>query len=238
MSAPRRSPFLTSTERTAPFLIDFELTEFFVTASTASAAPERATNRATEAITRAGDGLLTDARNMARSVDPTADSRAARGCDDCAMRTAVISDLHLGLGSGADLLRRERFREPLLERLEGVDRLVLLGDVLELRDRPLAEVLEVAAPGARRARRAARRRRGGDRPRQPRPPPDRAVARAPRAQRRRRRSSSSSSGSPEGLAFEALAGSMRRGRGPLRLSRASGCATTSTPPTATTSTAT
>ena len=62
------------------------------------------------------------------------------------MRTAVISDLHLGLGSGADLLRRERFREPLLERLEGVERLVLLGDVLELRDRPLAEVLEVAGP--------------------------------------------------------------------------------------------
>ena len=75
-----------------------------------------------------------------------AESRAAPGCDDGAMRTAVISDLHLGLGSGADLLRRERFREPLLERLEGVDRLVLLGDVLELRDRPLAEVLEVAAP--------------------------------------------------------------------------------------------
>ena len=57
-----------------------------------------------------------------------------------------ISDLHLGLGSGADLLRRERFRELLLARLDGVDRLVLLGDVLELRDRPLAEVLEAAAP--------------------------------------------------------------------------------------------
>ena len=40
ISALRRSPFLTSTERTAPFLIDFELTEFFVTAFTASAAPE------------------------------------------------------------------------------------------------------------------------------------------------------------------------------------------------------
>ena len=66
MSAPRRSPFLTSTERTAPFLIDFELTEFFVTASTASAAPERATNSASDATTRAGDGLLNRARNMAR----------------------------------------------------------------------------------------------------------------------------------------------------------------------------
>ena len=62
------------------------------------------------------------------------------------MRTAVISDLHLGLGSGADLLRRARFREPLLAALGQVDRLVLLGDVLELRDRPLGEVLEAAAP--------------------------------------------------------------------------------------------
>jgi predicted phosphodiesterase len=62
------------------------------------------------------------------------------------VRTAVVSDLHLGLGSGADLLRRARFREPLLAALEAVDRLVLLGDVLELRDRPLAEVLAAAAP--------------------------------------------------------------------------------------------
>jgi predicted phosphodiesterase len=62
------------------------------------------------------------------------------------VRTAVISDLHLGLGSSADLLRRERFRAVLCEHLEATERLVLLGDVLELRDRPLAEVLEVAAP--------------------------------------------------------------------------------------------
>jgi predicted phosphodiesterase len=60
--------------------------------------------------------------------------------------TAIVSDLHLGLGSGADLLRREGFRSRLVGELAGVDRLVLLGDVLELRDRPLPEVLEVAAP--------------------------------------------------------------------------------------------
>ena len=62
------------------------------------------------------------------------------------MRTAIVSDLHLGLGNGADLLRRERFRETLLAALAGSDRLVLLGDVLELRDRPLAEALEAAKP--------------------------------------------------------------------------------------------
>jgi predicted phosphodiesterase len=60
--------------------------------------------------------------------------------------TAIVSDLHLGLGSGADLLRQEGFRARLLEALDGVDRLIVLGDVLELRDRPLPWVLETAAP--------------------------------------------------------------------------------------------
>jgi predicted phosphodiesterase len=62
------------------------------------------------------------------------------------MSTAVISDLHLGLGSGADVLRREDIRERLIDALGGVDRLVLLGDVLELRDRPLTEALAAAEP--------------------------------------------------------------------------------------------
>jgi hypothetical protein len=60
--------------------------------------------------------------------------------------TAIVSDLHLGLGSGADLLRRQGFLDRLVSELDGVDRLVLLGDVLELRDRPLPWVLETAAP--------------------------------------------------------------------------------------------
>jgi predicted phosphodiesterase len=62
------------------------------------------------------------------------------------VRTAIVSDLHLGLGNGADLIRREAHGDRLVERLDDVDRLVLLGDVLELRDRPLAEVLAAAAP--------------------------------------------------------------------------------------------
>jgi predicted phosphodiesterase len=62
------------------------------------------------------------------------------------VRTAIVSDLHLGLGSGADLLRRDDVRARLLEALDGVDRLVLLGDVIELRERPLPEALELAAP--------------------------------------------------------------------------------------------
>jgi predicted phosphodiesterase len=65
---------------------------------------------------------------------------------DSGVRTAVISDLHLGSGGGVDLLRQQRFRELLAERLDRIDRLVLLGDVIELRDRPLAESIEVALP--------------------------------------------------------------------------------------------
>jgi predicted phosphodiesterase len=62
------------------------------------------------------------------------------------MRTLIVSDLHLGAGTENDLLRRERFREPLLEAAQGADRVILLGDVIELRDRPLGDALELAAP--------------------------------------------------------------------------------------------
>lgn len=62
------------------------------------------------------------------------------------MRTVVISDLHLGAGTDADLLRESRFREVLLGELKDADRVVLLGDALELRDRPVREVVEIARP--------------------------------------------------------------------------------------------
>ena len=50
------------------------------------------------------------------------------------MKSLVISDLHLGRADRADLLRRADLREPLLEQLSQVDRLVILGDGLELRE--------------------------------------------------------------------------------------------------------
>jgi hypothetical protein len=62
------------------------------------------------------------------------------------VRTLVISDLHLGSRNGVDVLRRPAARDALLEALEGVDRLVLLGDLLELRHGPLHDALEVARP--------------------------------------------------------------------------------------------
>jgi predicted phosphodiesterase len=62
------------------------------------------------------------------------------------VRTIVVSDLHLGAGFDGDLVRRRDLRDVLLREVEGVDQVVLLGDTIELRDRPLAEALEIATP--------------------------------------------------------------------------------------------
>jgi hypothetical protein len=61
------------------------------------------------------------------------------------MRTLVISDLHLGR-TDTDLLRRADLREPLLEAIADADRLVLLGDALELREAAHRDAVAVAAP--------------------------------------------------------------------------------------------
>src|SRR4051794_13523726 len=63
-----------------------------------------------------------------------------------AVRTLVVSDLHLGARTGVDVLQRPAARGALLERLDGVDRLVLLGDTLELRHGPVREALAAARP--------------------------------------------------------------------------------------------
>jgi hypothetical protein len=62
------------------------------------------------------------------------------------MRTAVVSDLHLGSIFGEDLLRDPGIRGILLDEVGSADRLVLLGDVIELRELPLARVLERSQP--------------------------------------------------------------------------------------------
>lgn len=58
--------------------------------------------------------------------------------------TALISDLHLGASSRADVLRRPAIQERLLDALDDVDRLVLLGDTIELRDLPLGRSLDAS----------------------------------------------------------------------------------------------
>jgi hypothetical protein len=62
------------------------------------------------------------------------------------MRTAIVSDLHLGSATGEDLARDPAIRRLLLDEIGGADRLVLLGDALELRELPLARVLETIQP--------------------------------------------------------------------------------------------
>jgi Calcineurin-like phosphoesterase len=75
------------------------------------------------------------------------------------MRTAVVSDLHLGGLAGADVARTGRPLDALAEAVASADRLVLLGDIVELRERPLAEALEVARPVVERLGRALAGRR-------------------------------------------------------------------------------
>jgi UDP-2,3-diacylglucosamine pyrophosphatase LpxH len=62
------------------------------------------------------------------------------------MRTAIVSDLHLGVASGEDVLRDAAIRRILLDEIAGADRVVLLGDVVELRDLALGVALESARP--------------------------------------------------------------------------------------------
>jgi len=62
------------------------------------------------------------------------------------VRTLVISDLHLGASSQADLLRRPELREPLIEAVRAVDRVVVLGDGIELRDGPQRDAVALAGP--------------------------------------------------------------------------------------------
>jgi hypothetical protein len=62
------------------------------------------------------------------------------------VRTLVVSDLHLGKSERNDLLRRADLRAPLIEAVRAADRLVILGDGIELRESPHREAAEIAAP--------------------------------------------------------------------------------------------
>src|SRR5262245_65646161 len=62
------------------------------------------------------------------------------------MRTLVVSDFHLGARLRRDILRRPEPLEALLGALDGVDRLVLLGDIVELREGPPRRGMEAGEP--------------------------------------------------------------------------------------------
>lgn len=81
--------------------------------------------------------------------EPPSAPRARSGrrrWEDAGVRTLIVSDLHLGAGSGQDILRHAGPRGALLAELERADQVVLLGDLLELRGTPVAQVLERAGP--------------------------------------------------------------------------------------------
>jgi predicted phosphodiesterase len=60
--------------------------------------------------------------------------------------TLVISDLHLGARLGRDVLRRPVALDALLDALDGVERLVLLGDVIELLEGRPEQAMRAAEP--------------------------------------------------------------------------------------------
>jgi len=62
------------------------------------------------------------------------------------LRTLVVSDLHLGSRLGRDVLRRDAALDALLAALRDVDRLVLLGDVVELMEGRAIRAMEAAEP--------------------------------------------------------------------------------------------
>jgi Calcineurin-like phosphoesterase len=67
-------------------------------------------------------------------------------CNRRAVRTLVVSDLHLGVRLGRDVLRLPEALEALLDALDGVDRLVLLGDIVELLEGRPAQAMAAAEP--------------------------------------------------------------------------------------------
>jgi hypothetical protein len=64
------------------------------------------------------------------------------------LATLVVSDLHIGTSAELDLLRRPELRAVLAGRLRAgdVDRLVVLGDALELREVPVHAAADAAEP--------------------------------------------------------------------------------------------
>jgi predicted phosphodiesterase len=63
-----------------------------------------------------------------------------------AVRTIVVSDLHLGVEARADVARLPAARERLFNALASADRVVFLGDLVELRELPLPDILRRVRP--------------------------------------------------------------------------------------------
>ena len=137
-------------------------------------------------------------------------------------RTLIVSDLHLGARLGRDVLRRAAALAALLDALDGVQRLVLLGDVVELVEgdpRAGARRRRAGAASDRRAhgRRARDRRRPWQPRRRARPP---LAAHAPRGDRGPRRRRPARRDAAARVAHGVPRARARRGPLPGRVARA------------------
>jgi hypothetical protein len=72
--------------------------------------------------------------------------RSPRVLQDLPVPVVIVSDLHLGAARSHDLLRHGAPLDALIEGFDGADELVLLGDLVELREAPVARVLDRARP--------------------------------------------------------------------------------------------
>src|SRR3954451_3608550 len=75
------------------------------------------------------------------------------------VRTLIVSDLHLGARLQRDVLQRPAALAALLDAIEQADRLVLLGDVVELLEGRPGQAIQAAEPVLR----ALGERLGGER---------------------------------------------------------------------------
>jgi predicted phosphodiesterase len=83
--------------------------------------------------------VTTEARHEGDTSAPCSDTIRPVNC-------VVVSDLHLGLLSGTDTIRLPGVRDRLVRALAGAEHVVMLGDILELRERPVAELLRLSRP--------------------------------------------------------------------------------------------
>jgi predicted phosphodiesterase len=84
-----------------------------------------------------------------QKTDTGAEHRTARAHHPVripAVLTALVSDLHLGTAAGSDVVRHAEVRKRLVAAVSEADRIVILGDLLEMRERPAQAVLAAAGP--------------------------------------------------------------------------------------------
>jgi predicted phosphodiesterase len=62
------------------------------------------------------------------------------------MSVLVVSDLHLAANSNGDLTRLASVREALMRAVADADEVLLLGDVIEMRERPVWDAMALAEP--------------------------------------------------------------------------------------------